>query len=45
METGRFEVVKHIGEADSREERQRELGAVMAVEMNFREQVAQGNTQ
>ena len=45
MEPGGFDVVKHIGEADAREERQRELGPVVAVEMNFREQVAQGNTQ
>ena len=45
METGGFDVVKHIGEADSREERQRELDPVMAVKMHFREQVAQGNAQ
>ena len=45
MDPGGFEIAKHIGEADSREEGEGELGAIMTVEMNFRQQVAQGNTQ
>ena len=43
MEIGRFQRPYAVGQAEAQQESQGELGAIVAVEMHFRQQVAEGN--
>ena len=45
VEGAGFDVVQGVGEAESHEEGCDELAAIVAVEMDLRQQVAQGNAQ
>ena len=45
VDGARFDVIQDVGEADSHEEGDDELAAIMAVEMDLRQQVAQSNAQ